>query len=170
MFSQFSLSCTRYHVRTLHEQYVCTCVLYVQAASIYAKFRTLELLISISQPPIFTTSRQIHRWNWYRGMSWKEGQRVVDSWQFCNRQKWSEEVPRSVSRSIVELGILHWITMARGDHSLKRSAAAVAESKPDSKKAKTTNGKPPLANTKNAQKKVQIWRKSVVIIDKLYWV
>ena len=47
--------------------------------------------------------------------------------------------------------------MARGDHSLKRSAAgAVAEAKPDNKKAKTFNNKPPAANPKNTLKKVEL--------------
>ena len=46
--------------------------------------------------------------------------------------------------------------MARGDHSLKRSAAAVAEAKPDNKKAKTFNNKPPAANPKNTLRKVQL--------------
>ena len=57
--------------------------------------------------------------------------------------------------------------MARGDHSLKRSAAAVAEAKPDNKKAKTFNNKPPAANPKNTLKKVQLRLLSIGITYEL---
>ena len=58
--------------------------------------------------------------------------------------------------------------MARGDHSLKRSAAAVAEAKPDNKKAKTFNNKPPTANPKNTLKKVELRLWSIYYSQQLH--